>query len=124
MSQKDWSWKEKQHSWLKQRHLDFPPSNKKESDASDSDTVVVDDTFVGPDYQLVRVLIKDNQFIFDTLGMGTLNLYRNTTYIFDLSHPSNQGHHLMISRNPSSGSVRDLGIQGTSGKPGALIPFL
>ena len=61
--------------------------------------------------------------MFDTFGEGTLHLKRNTNYIFDLSHPSNKGHQLIISRNPSYGSIRDLGIQGKAGSLGSLISF-
>lgn len=113
------TWKEKQRSWMQQRQLDFVDNHTQE----ENQDIVLDDKHEIPSYQIVKVQIRDNQFLFSGLGQGTLYLERNTTYVFDLSHPSNRGHHLMISRNPSSGSVKDLGIQGNSGKPGAFISF-
>jgi hypothetical protein len=111
------SWRDRQKKWQKEREVQFNPT----SDIEKVQVAPPQDNFVFPEHHLVRVKIINSQYIFDNLGEGTINLKRQTNYIFDLSHPSNRDHQLIISRNPSSGSVRDLGIQGKPGSLGSLI---
>jgi hypothetical protein len=63
----------------------------------------------------------DGIYNFDSRDATPLVLRRNTTYIFDQSDSSNHGHALCISRHPTKGQVRDIGLQGNPGSPGALL---
>ena len=116
------SWREKQRHWQRERDNLFQTlKNTDSTQKKEREEKHIIDTFKGPNYQLIRVKITDSHFVFPELGEGIIELQRFNNYIFDLSHPSNTNHQLMISRNPSSGSVRDLGIQGIPGSMGAFI---
>ena len=112
-------WDEKQRRWQEERTLHFQdggPINNNTGHHTHQEKTKVD-------YQLCNVTIKDNQLFFSGFpeNKDCLDLVLNTTYIFDVSHPSNYGHQFVISRVPASGKVKDLTYQGIAGTPGGFV---
>ncbi len=112
------NWNERQRQWQLQRKNFF-----QRGVIHPSDDKVNDDIVDSTDYSLCRITIKDNNICFSSFpdSKTSINLVRNTNYIFDVSDPSNTGHAFVISRVPASGKVRDLTYQGIPGNPGSFV---
>ena len=108
------NWKDKQIGWRQSRDNLFDKSN----------LVKVDDNykFIN-NYIIYTVKVIDYQFIFTDVKGNILTLVQNNTYIFDLEHPSNLNHKLIISRDVSKGEINNLSSNGTPGTPGSHILF-
>lgn len=72
-------------------------------------------------YVVSPIIINESQIRFVDYNNNVPILLRNNTYIFDLEHPSNRNHNIIISRNPDSGIVKDLIFQGIPGFPGSYL---
>ena len=72
-------------------------------------------------YIVSPIIIIENQIQFIDYDGNIPILLRNNTYIFDLEHPSNRNHKIIISRNPEGGIVKDLIFQGIPGYPGSYL---
>lgn len=129
-------WKDKQKEWQEERQQVFeaftgasfraphePPQRQYRATQTREVTSIPSTQTTEPthDYHLFQVRVQDGRYHFGDAATEPLTLYRNTTYLFDQSHPSNKGHLLCISRHPSRGQVRDMGSQGDAGSPGALL---
>ena len=109
-------WKDLQKKWQHERQELFPAHLPVQSQ-KDSPPALLDKDL----YIILYTTIVDGMYNFDSQEANPLVLRRNTTYIFDQSDSSNHGHALCISRHPAKGQVRDIGLQGNPGSPGALL---
>ena len=112
-------WNEKQLQWQLERHLDFEELSKLDANSSRS-------TATNTEYHLCNITIKNNQYYFSSFAnnnSSSLDLIRNTNYIFDVSDSSNQGYKFSVSRVPSTGKIRDLTYQGIPGFSGSFVSF-
>ena len=106
------SWKEKHTDW-----------NLTTNNIFNNDNKYIDNyNYIG-NYIVCSVKVIDHQFFFTEFNNSNPILVRNNTYIFDLEHPSNRNHELLISRNPSNGIINNLTINGNPGYPGSFISF-
>ena len=111
-------WLELQKEWISCRDQKF---NKDKIDKSDISNSNMYDYM--SNYTLTPVHIFENQIKFIEFDDNQLILIRNNTYIFDLEHPSNKNHQIVISRHPHTGCITDLSYQGEPGTPGSHVSF-
>ena len=109
------NWKDLQKSWKQQRHLHKSRTTQLESHHMNNPPLTK--------YIVVDVHVESDIFFFKDFDHNKVKLVRGYNYIFDLSHPTNRGHQLVISRNPKCGKVNGLTFQGTPGEVGSFVSF-
>jgi len=131
------NWKERQSIWKHERKQHFNESNQQSprtpkltgsSDSEPANSVhqVTANTQVfnqlhSDTISVLRVRVYNSKFYFNGFPSGQVTLIRGQSYIIDLSHPSNRGHQLVISRSTTHGAVNGMVSIGEQGNPGAFI---
>jgi hypothetical protein len=132
------SWKKRQIAWQQERlnhfgqHEAIIAGDSGSESGSESEISSVRST-VNNNYRhimdqphqdtisVLRVGVYNQKFYFHGYPSGSVILIRGQSYIIDLSHPSNRGHQLVISRSTTHGAVNGMVSIGEPGNPGAFI---